>query len=193
VRHTLYRIHSTLADAVDVMVEQALLQSYTLIETRAPAEQAQGLARWTVTCAPGVETTFTTHQRTEATRWERVRGITPHQLSEFLKNRYLDKATFQALSGVLEIYNQIAAHGQRLQEIERERNAIYKQQQQIQGSLGPLGREAEEGALRSRYVATLGELEDRLAALGSEEQRLSAESTRLEQEANTRLAALAGK
>ena len=33
VRHTLYRIHSTLADAVDVMVEQALLQGYTLIKT----------------------------------------------------------------------------------------------------------------------------------------------------------------
>ncbi|MDQ2996608.1 MAG: hypothetical protein M3R61_06075, partial [Chloroflexota bacterium] len=193
VRHTLYRIHSTLADAVDVMIEQALPPGYTLVKTAAPAEQAQGLARWPVTCAPGVETTFTTHQRTEATRWERVRGITPHQLSEFLKSRYLDKATFKALSGVLEIYNQIAAHGQRLQEIERERNAIYKQQQQIQGSLGPLGREGEEGALRSRYVATLGELEDRLAALGSEEQRLSSENTRLEQEANTRLVALAGK
>jgi hypothetical protein len=193
VRHTLYRIHSTLANAADVMVEQALLQGYTLVETLAPAEQAQGLARWPVTCAPGVETTFTTHQRTEATRWERVRGVTPHQLGEFLKNRYLDQATFKALSGVLEIYNQIAVHGQRLQEIERERNAIYKQQQQIQGSLGPLGREGEEGALRSRYVATLGELEDRLAALGSEEQRLSAENTRLEQEANTRLIALAGE
>ena len=193
VRHTIYRIHSTLAEAVDVMVEQALPQGYTLVETAAPAEQAQGLARWPVTCAPGAETAFATHQRTETTRWERVRGVTLNQLSEFLKHRYLDQATFKALAGVLEIYSQIAAHGQRLQEIERTRNAIYKQQQQIQGSLGPLGREGEEGALRSRYVATLGELEDRLAALGSEEQRLGAENARLEQEANTQLAALAGK
>jgi hypothetical protein len=193
VHHTVYRIHSTLAEAVDVIVEQALPPGYTLIKTMAPTEQAQGLARWPVTCAPGVETSFATHQRTETTRWERVRGVTANQLSEFLKNRYLDQSTFKALSGVLEIYGQIAAHGQRLQEIERERNAIYKQQQQIQGSLGPLGREGEEGALRSRYVATLGELEDRLAALGSEEQRLSAENARLEQEANTRLAGLAAK
>jgi len=122
-----------------------------------------------------------------------VRGVTSHQLGEFLKNRYLDKVTFDALAGVLEIYGQIEAHGQQLQEIERQRNAIYKQQQQIQGSLGPLGREGEEGALRSRYVATLGELEDRLAALGGEEQRLGTENVRLEQAANTRLAALARK
>ena len=192
VRHTRYRIHSTLPAAAELMIEQALLPNYELTETAAPAEQAQGLARWPVTCPPGVETTFATHQRTETTRWERVRGVTPNQLSEFLKNCYLDKATFKALAGVLEIYGQIEAHNKRLQEIERERNAIYKQQQQIQGSLGPLGREGEEGALRSRYVATLGELEDRLAALGSEEQRLGAENARLEQEANTRLAALAG-
>jgi len=193
VRHTRYRIHSTLPAAAELMLEQALLPSYELTETAAPAEQAQGLARWPVACPPGAETTFVVHQRMETSRWERVRGVTPNQLSEFLKNRYLDKATFKALSGVLEIYGQIEAHNRRLQEIERERNAIYRQQQQIQGSLGPLGREGEEGALRSRYVATLGELEDRLAALGSEEQRLSAENTRLEQEANTQLAALAGK
>jgi hypothetical protein len=191
VRHTRYRIHSSLADASDVVIEQVLAQGYALIETAIPAEQAQGLARWPVTCPPGAETIFATHQRMETTRWERVRGVTPHQLGEFLNNRYLDKSTFDALSGVLGIYGQIEANGRRLQDIERERNAIYKQQQQIQGSLSPLGRESEEGALRSRYVATLGELEDRLAALGSEEQRLSAENTRLEQEANTRLAALA--
>jgi hypothetical protein len=193
VHHTLYRIHSTLAGAVDVMIEQALPQGYALTKTAAPVEQAQGLARWSVACPPGAETTFATHQRMETTRWERVRSITAQQLSDFLKNRYLDDATFQALSGVLEIYGQIETHNRRLQEIDRERNAIYRQQQQIQGSLGPLGREGEEGALRSRYVATLGELEDRLAALGSEEQRLSAENIRLEQEASARLATLTQK
>ena len=63
-------------------------------------------------------------------------------------------------------------------------------QQQIQGSLGPLGREGEEGALRSRYVATLGGLEDRLAKLAEEEQRLKDEIAQMEGEATQRLAAL---
>jgi hypothetical protein len=122
-----------------------------------------------------------------------VRGVSSKQLRDFFKRRYLDEATYAALSSVLEIYGQIEAHNKRLAEIEQERGAIYRQQQQIQASLGPLGREGEEGALRSRYVATLGELEDRLAALTSEQQRLVAENERLEQEANARLAALAGK
>jgi len=190
VRHTRYQIHSTLAEAAEVLIEQALLPSYELTETAAPAEQAQGLARWPVACPPAAETTFAVHQRTQTSRWEHVRGITAHQLREFFQHRYLDQATYQALGGVLEIYAQIEAHSKRLAEIERERQASYKQQQQIQGSLAPLGREGEEGALRTRYVATLGELEDRLAALAAEEQRLNAENAQLEQEANRQLAAM---
>ena len=63
----------------------------------------------------------------------------------------------------------------------------------VLGLLAPLGREGEEGALRSRYVATLGNLEDRLAAFGEEEQRANAEIARLEGEAQRRLAELSSK
>jgi hypothetical protein len=193
VRHTVYKIESKLQAPVEVMVEQSLLPGYELTETATPIEQSQGLARWPVACRPGVETTFAVHQRQETSRWERVRGVTLNQLREFLRHRYLDEATHQALAGVLEIYGRIEAHSKRLQEIERERKGIYQQQQQIQGSLGPLGREGEEGALRSRYVATLGGLEDRLAKLAEEEQRLKDEIAQMEVEATQRLAALTGK
>ena len=191
VRHMLYRVHSTLPTAAELTIEQALLPGYELSDTPAPAEQAQGQARWAVSCAPNAETSFAVHQRTLTSRVERVRGVSPQQLGEFLKGRYLDEATFKALAGVLEIYGQIEAHQRRLAEIERDRSQIYKQQQQIQGSLGPLGREGEEGALRTRYVATLGKLEDRLAELSDEEGRINGEIARLEQEARQRLAALA--
>ncbi len=193
IRQTLYRIHSTLSASAEVTIEQALLPSYTLTDSPAPSEQAQGLARWPVACAPNVETSFIVRQRSETSRWERIGDLAPKQLREYLRQRYLDEATYQDLVGVLEVYGQIAGHRRRLEEIERERKAIYKQQQQIQGSLGPLGREGEEGALRSRYVATLGGLEDRLVGLGDEEQRLLAEITRLEAEVQRRLGELTGK
>ena len=98
-----------------------------------------------------------------------------------------------SVSPTPEIYGQIEAHRRRLAEIERERGAIYKQQQQIQGSLAPLGREGDEGALRTRYVGTLGSIEDRLAALADEEQRLNEGIAQLEREAQARLAALSAQ
>jgi uncharacterized small protein (DUF1192 family) len=191
IQRTTYRLMNTLSAAAEVLVEQALMAGYTLHETPAPAEQAQGQARWPVQCPPGVETTFTITQRRELSRREQVRGLTPRQLSEFLRQRFLDEATFQALSGVLRLYGQIEAHNRRIAEIAGERQGVYEQQRQIQGSLSPLGRDGEEGALRARYIATLGELEDRLAALTAEEQRLKADIARLEEEALKAIAALA--
>jgi hypothetical protein len=190
VQRTLYRIHSTLAASAEITLEQVILPNFELFDTAAPVEQAQGMARWQVGCPPNAEISFEVRQRTMSSRWERVRSVSQQQLGEFLKGRYLDDATYRALAGVLEVYGQIEAHRRRLAEIERERGAVYKQQQQIQGSLAPLGREGDEGALRTRYVATLGALEDRLAALGQEEASINAEIARLEEEAKQRLAAL---
>ena len=191
VHTTRYRIHNSLAAPATVTIELGLIPGYALHDTTAPQEQAQGQARWAVACAANAETTFEVRQRTETSRWEQVRSLAPSTLQEFLKQRFLDDATYRELSGVLEIYGQIEAHQRRLEEIARERDAAYRQQQQIQGSLAPLGREGEEGALRSRYVATLGGIEDRLAALGAEETRLNASIAELEQQARERLAALA--
>jgi hypothetical protein len=190
VQRARYRIHSTLAAPAEVTIEQAILPNFELFDTLQPAEQAQGQARWRVDCAPNAETTFEVRQRTQTSRWERVRGVSQQQLAEFLKGRYLDEATYKALAGVLEIYGRIEGHRRRLAEIERERNAAYKQQQQIQGSLAPLGREGDEGALRTRYVATLGQIEDRLGALAQEEGHLNTAIGKLEEEAKQRLAAL---
>lgn len=190
---TTYRIHNTLGAPADVTVEQAIAPNYAVADTPAPLEQAQGLARWPVSCAPNAETVFVVRQRAETSRWEQLRGMAGQQLHEYLKQRYLDEKTYKALAEVLATYEQIAAHQRRQAEIERERQAAYKQQQQIQGSLAPLGREGDEGALRTRYVATLGALEDRLGGLAAEETRLNGEIARLEREAQQKLAKLSGK
>ena len=190
-QHTVYRIDNRLSKGVDVVVEQLLTPGYELTETRASDEQSQGLARWAVGCPAGEETIFAVHQRREFSRREQVRGLTPKQLHEFLRRRYLDEATYQALSDVLAIYGRIDAHQRRLAEIAGQRQGLFEQQRQIQGSLAPLGREGEEGALRARYVATLGDIEDRLAALAAEEQRLQAEISQLEDDAAHSLSSLA--
>ncbi|MBK9943983.1 MAG: hypothetical protein IPP13_20480 [Kouleothrix sp.] len=190
VQITRYRIHSTLAVPAEVTLEQALAPNYELTDTPAPIEQAQGIARWVVASPANAEVSFSIRQRSETSRWEQLRSISAKQLREFVQHRYLDEATYRELAGVLDTYGQIDGQRRRIEEIERDRKAIYKQQQQIQGSLGPLGRDGDEGALRTRYVATLGGLEDRLAALAAEEQQLNSTIAQLEETARQRLAAL---
>jgi hypothetical protein len=193
VRRTLYRIASTLAEPADVTIEQALVPNYELHDTPAPAEQTQGLARWTVRSAPGAETTWVVRQRAKTSRREQVRGLSGTQLRDYLRGRFLDETTFRALARVLQLYAQVSQAQQRLRQIEQGRQRIFQRQQQTQQSLTPLGREGDEGALRNRYVTLLGELENQLGALTEEEARLQAEITQLEAAASQVLAGLSAK
>jgi cell division protein FtsB len=193
VQSVAYLIQSSLAAPVDVIVERAIPSGYELFETPAPVEQSQGAGRWVVACQPGAETRFVLQFRRMQTRHEQVRGANGNQLREYLRRRFLDDTTVRELEGVLALYQQINANQQRIQQIDRERQKLYERQQQTQGSLGPLGRDGEEGRLRSRYVALLGDLENQLGKLADEEQRLNAEIAQLEQQASDRLAALTRK
>lgn len=190
VRQRRYRITSTLPDAVTIVIEQERLEDYDLFETLAPAEEAHNVARWPVRCIPGAETVFTVSERRKTSRYEKVRDLDMHQIRSFLRDKYLDQATFKALERILSLYDQVAKHQATLEDIEEERKDILARQQQIQGNLGPLGREGSERALRERYVALLNQLEDRLSELHSREQKTRAAIERLEQEARQALAAL---
>lgn len=192
VRQTRYRITSTLPDAVDIVIEQERLAGYDLFDTPAPAEEAHNVARWSVRCLPGVETVFTVSERRKTSRYEEVRKLDMRQLQSFLHDHYLDEATYDALRHILALYDQIAERRKMLQEIEQEQQKILARQQQIQGNLGPLGREGSELALRERYVALLNQLEDSLSDLLSREKETRAAIDRLEQEATQALAALSG-
>ena len=98
---TTYRIHSTLSAPAEVTIEQTIMPNYSIADTPAPVEQAQGLARWPVSCAPNAETVFAVRKRTETSRWEQLRGMPGQQLHEYLRGRYLDEKTYKALTEVL--------------------------------------------------------------------------------------------
>lgn len=186
-----YHLSSTLDRAAEVTVEHNRLGGYDLSDTRAPDEESAGFARWRVNCAPQARTVFVVSERRLASRREQVRSLTGDLLRRLLKNRMLDQATVEALEGVLALFRQADEAQRRLRTLEQEREAIYKQQRQIQGNVQPLGREGDEGALRQRYVASLSQLEDRLGAIATEEEQARQESARLEQQATEQLKQMA--
>lgn len=185
-----YKILSSLSEPVNVVIETPEPAEYELFDTAAPSERAQQQARWSVSCAPGTETSFSVRWRRMLTRREQIRGVGDTQLQDYLRNRFLDQATFRSLQDVLAQYRRISELQQRLQQIQNERQEIYQRQQQTQGSLGPLGREGDEGKLRGRYVALLEELENRLTALTNEEQSMRTEIQEIEKRVREMLAKL---
>ena len=182
IRRTLYRVTSSLPNAVDIVIEHDMLPGYDLFDTPPPTEQAHNVARWTVRCLPGVETTFTVNQRHRVSRYEEVRKLSQHQIQQFFEDTYLDKQTFTVLNRLLSLYEQIERHEDALKEIEAERQKIYERQKQTQANLTPLGREGNEMKLRQRYVTLLNELEDRLNELLAAEKTANDAIRRLRKE-----------
>jgi hypothetical protein len=182
IRRTLYRVTSSLPDAVDIVIEHDMLPGYDLFDTPSPTEQAHNVARWTVRCPPGVETTFTVNQRHRVSRYEEVRKLSQRQIQQFFEETHLDKQTFAVLNRLLSLYEQIERHEDALKEIEAERQKIYERQKQTQANLTPLGREGSELELRQRYVTLLNELEDRLNELLAAEKTANDAIRRLRKE-----------
>ena len=188
---TTYHLISGLDRAVEVMVEHVRLISYEVAAPRAPDEESAGFARWRVACAPQAHTILQITERQLTRRSEQVRNLNGTRLQAFLRDKILDAATVKALESILDFYRQAAQLQLQITILVQEREKIFKQQRQIQGNLQPLAREGEEGALRQRYVTTLGQLEDRLAALEAEEKRLREQIVELEDQATKRLKRLA--
>jgi hypothetical protein len=193
IRRTLYRVTSSLPDAVDIVIEHDMLPGYDLFDTPPPTEQAHNVARWTVRCPPGVETTFTVNQRHRVSRYEEVRKLSQHQIQQFFEETHLDKQTFAVLNRLLSLYEQIERHEDALKEIEAERQKIYERQKQTQANLTPLGREGNEMKLRQRYVTLLNELEDRLNELLAAEKTANDAIRRLRKEIEQTIAAASEK
>ncbi|MEI6775789.1 MAG: hypothetical protein WCK70_02710 [Chloroflexales bacterium] len=183
-----YDLVSGLDRPTDVMIEQPRLAHYELADTRAPDEESAGFARWRVVCPAQARTKFAVTERRLVSRQEQVRGLTGPRLKDLLRGGLLDATVGKVLEEVLDLYRQIEVAQTGLRQIEQEREAIYKQQRQIQGNLQPLGREGDEGTLRKRYVTTLGQLEDSLTQIATREQDLRQTITRLEAQVVDRLA-----
>ncbi|NJO04710.1 MAG: hypothetical protein HC876_03795 [Chloroflexaceae bacterium] len=131
---------------------------------------------------------FSVRERRRTSRHEQVQSLTGEKLQNYLRKRLLDAATVEKLQAVLHLLRQAEEAQRQIKQIDRQREAIYKQQTQIQGNLKPLGREGDEGALRARYVAELNTLEDTLKALQAQEAQLHQQIADLEAQAAEMLA-----
>jgi hypothetical protein len=178
-----YSITSTLRKDAEVTIEHELLSGYTLADTPEPQETSAGFARWVVDCTGGSRSDFTVIERRLFTRREQVRTLNGERLRELLKRGLLDAGSGEKLNELLQRYYEIDRLQRGIKQQEKEREAFYAQQRQIQGNLTPLGRDGDEGALRQRYVVQLNQIEDRLNALAAEQARIQGDIARLEQEA----------
>jgi hypothetical protein len=163
--------------------------AWKLADTPKPHETTENHWRFRLTLPPHATTKFAVQQ--EQTLWQgfALADLTEDQLAGWLDASYLDKKTETALREVLAARQAAVGVDARLAALDKERAAIAADQKRLRDNLGSLGDRATEKELRERFVRTLGQQEDRLEALKTEEATLH----RDRDAARARVAALLAK
>ncbi|HEY1011444.1 MAG TPA: hypothetical protein VGE07_01990 [Herpetosiphonaceae bacterium] len=172
---TIYTARNTGGEDRVVVIEHPRRHPYELFETAQPEELRSDLATWSLPVSARGESALRVRERRLVERRESLRSLTLEQLRRYLHDRMLDQTTVAELRDVLALYARLDAITQELVQVEARRKKLYDQQTQIRGNLNVLKGEGEEGELRTRYIAALGQAEDRLAALAEEETALRQE------------------
>lgn len=173
-----------------VLIEHAQNIAYDLFDSPSPKERTAEFLRFEVTCAPHKTERLMLFERRLLTRREEIRKHSLSGLKKFFKDGLLNGSTFKNLEDLWQVWDEISTHEENVRRIGREREAIYKQQTQIQGNLNTLKNEADEAMLRARYIQKLNETENQLETLAAQENREKLAIATLEQRAAAMLAAL---
>jgi hypothetical protein len=163
---------------------------WKLHETLAPHEITDHYWRFRFPLPPNTTTRFVVQQQQTLAQQFSLSDITDKQLSAWISAKYLTTATEKVLRQAVALRQQVSSIEDRLARLSEQRNQIHTEQKRIRDNLGSLGDRASEKELRERFVRTLGQQEDRLEALGREEQQLQLERETARTQLNNLLASL---
>jgi hypothetical protein len=189
VRTRLYRLHNSGARPTTVLVEHPRSAHYELFDTPSAREQTPEHLRFAVETPARGETLLTVRERRLLSRHEEIRRQSAQMLQDYAKRGLLSPDNHARLNELLALWERIAAHEQRLAEIQQERQKIYQGQEQARGNMGALGNAGKEGELRASYVDKLRASEQQLETLAREDQKIQAEITRLKAEVEAKVKA----
>ncbi|MEO1290367.1 MAG: hypothetical protein AAFV93_21655, partial [Chloroflexota bacterium] len=168
IRTTSYKIENNTNDTQIVTIEAPILHNHELFETRQPDTETANERRWQVSVDAQSTIAFVKTERYLQSNRVNIRNLKHNRLYEYLKQNWLDKQTFDYLSDILKLVENSRENQKLIQDNEREKEKIYRQQEQIRANLGALQPTGQEATLRNRLLNQLESTQDRLDAIENE-------------------------
>ncbi len=190
IRQRIYRLHSKSGRELAVLIEHPRSGPYELFQTPSPAESTPSAWRFAVNVPPYQSVALTVQERRLVSRSEELRRQTHASLQRYLQQGLMNRRQHDRLIKLLTLYDALEDYAQKLQRLAKEREQLYRQQEQIRENLGALGQTGQEGALRGQYVARLQASEAQLQSLNKQEAELKAMVRQVERDIEARLKAL---
>ncbi len=184
-----YLVNNTGEDET-VLVEHPRHGRYELFDSPEPVETTAEQVRFSVTVQPKQETRLRVQQRHLISRREELQRQSYAQLGRYLRDGLLDRQAHDKLVALLRLWEQIGDVQKRLEELNKQREKLFRSQEQIRQNLQALGTSGREGALRNDYVNRLQASEQEIEGVAQKEQEERELLARLEKEVEEKLAAL---
>lgn len=188
-----YIIENNTHDAVQVTVEAFKREGYDLYDTRPPDSQNAREMRWQMAVPAQGGAEFTYKERQLNRHRIQLRNLRYQELDEFLENKWLDQATFDQLRAMLETVK-TSQEAQRHSDIlKQEREALYKDQEQIRANMQALQTTGPEAEFRNRLLGELEEAQNRLREIAQQLSQLSSQINTAEAERQAMIDQLTAK
>ncbi|MDB4992826.1 MAG: hypothetical protein JWM74_258 [Myxococcaceae bacterium] len=160
-------------EEIDVVFELPKLHGHSIDPAHVqPFEDTASFWRFRVVVPPhgrGVAKVVQRWHESQRTQYDHLTGPNLHR---FLEQRFLDQATFDALSEVLATWNEARDLEARRQGYARFQQESYTKQKKISEQLAVLKEGGPEGNLRLRYVKELEAEQDKINQCEAEQRRL---------------------
>ncbi|MBN1484987.1 MAG: hypothetical protein JXA37_09715 [Chloroflexia bacterium] len=185
-----YQVNNSTAGAVTVLLEHPRTSYYELYESPEPQEQTDQHFRFEIEAPARGEALLKVQERRLLSRQEELQRQSYEGLRRYLQRGLIDQAVYDKIAELLALWGKIAENERLLAEADKERQKIYKSQEQMRQNMAVLSETGKEGALRARYVEQLGGSEEFLKKIARGEEELQAEIERLKQEIEAKIKAL---
>jgi len=178
-----YQINNSTHQAVKVLVEHPRTSHYELFDTPEPIERTDEHLRFTAEVPEHGEARLRVRERRLVSRVEELQRQSYDGLQRYLRQGLIERGVCDRVLELLKLWEKIADKERELAQVDKEREKIYKTQEQIRGNLGALAPTGKEGTMRARYVEQLEATEEQLKDLAQRESALKAEIEQLKKEA----------
>lgn len=165
VQTTTYMLENDTDQDHVITIEAPVTSQYELFDTPPPDAETATERRWRVEVGARGEAIFTRRERRLTSRHEQISDLDYRRLERYLRDRWLDQATFDALSTLLDNLAFIEQAKQEQDKLKAERGEVYEREAQLRENLHALKPTGQEGHLRARVLQQLTASEDRLDAI----------------------------
>ena len=167
-----YRIRNDDAEARKLLIAQPLLEDWTLLEPKEPAERTRSQYRFAVDVGPNESAALVVVEERTHPEQIALTNLRDDRIAFYLRATGVSTEVKQALQELVQKKLAIAGLGRKIQGMQRELEGIAKEQDRIRQNMAQIDHASD---LYVRYLKDLGEQENRIDVLRKDLQRTAAE------------------